>query len=64
MRYIFFSDSKEKWNKKWIEEILIVQRVTETECINKLKYLIASLSTSFRDFLNDIRLVSVSRIEF
>ena len=36
----------------------------ETECINKLKYLIASFSTSFRDFLDDIRLVSVSRLEF
>ena len=36
----------------------------ETECLNKLKYLIASFSTSFRDFLDDIRLVSVSRLEF
>ena len=36
----------------------------ETKCINKLKYLIASFSTSFRDFLDDIRLVSVRRLEF
>ena len=36
----------------------------ETECMNKLKYLIASFITSFRDFLDDIRLVSVSRLEF
>ena len=32
--------------------------------MNKLKYLIASFITSFRDFLDDIRLVSVSRLEF
>ena len=30
----------------------------------QIEIFIASLSTSFRDFLNDIRLVSVSRIEF
>ena len=36
----------------------------ETECMNKLKYLIASFITSFRDFLDDIRLVSVRRLEF
>ena len=38
--------------------------LAETECMNKLKYLIASLSTSFRDFLDNIRLVSVCRFEF
>ena len=30
LRYIDFSDTKEKFNKKWLEEILVVQRVAET----------------------------------
>ena len=38
--------------------------LAETEYINKMKYLIASLSTSFRDFLDNIRLVTVCRLEF
>ena len=29
-RYIYFSDTKEKFNKKWLEEILVDQRVAET----------------------------------
>lgn len=52
-----FSDTEEKLNKKRTEEILVLQRVAETECINKLKCLIAFLSTLLPDFLDDVRLV-------
>ena len=59
MEWHHFSDTEEKLNSKWIEEILVVQRVAETECIHKFKCLIAFLSTSLPDFLDDIRLVPV-----